>query len=338
MNRVFLLTVFSLSASVTALLPDCAVGQESADLLPSDPSAWVNSLPLSAESLKGKAVVLWFYEENCPKCRGKWPAMYDLAKKYADQPVLFVAVNSGTPRTAVEQYAKGVDLKWPIIVDPSRQFEKRWIDNEISLQNIHQVGLILPSGRKELGRWDDLEGTVQKALEGAQWKIDPATVPQALRPTWRLVELGKYSAAAPLLKKGLVTSNAEVKEAAARVHAIVQEELKTAAEEAEATRQGGDAWQAYRQYETIATTFAGYELPPDVAAAQKELAADPKVKQQLEAAKALEVIQKSFPSARTPAARKRVISRLEQFVKQFADTEAAEQAQQILAQAASTQQ
>jgi thiol-disulfide isomerase/thioredoxin len=337
MSRFFLLTAFSLTA-IAALLPTRATGQESAELLPSDPAAWVNSPPLSAESLKGKAVVLWFYEEQCPKCRGKWPGMYELAKKYADRPVLFVAVNSGTPRPAVEQYAKGVDLKWPIIVDSSRQFEKRWMDNEISLQNIHQVGLILPSGRKELGRWDDLEASVQKALEGAAWKVDPATIPQALMPTWRLVELGKYSAAAPLLKKGLVTSNAEVKEAAARIHAIVQEELKTAAEEAATTRQAGDPWRAYRQYETIATTFAGYDLPPDVATAQKELTNDPKVKQQLEAAKVLEVIQKSFPTARTPAARKRVITRLEQFVKQFADTEAAEQAQQILSQVANAQQ
>jgi thiol-disulfide isomerase/thioredoxin len=338
MNRLFLLTAFFLTAATAALLPDRVTGQESTDLLPSDPAAWVNSPPLSVESLKGKAVVLWFYEEQCPKCRGKWPAMYELARKFEDQPVLFIAVNSGTPRPAVEQYAKGVDLKWPIIVDPSRQFEKQWMDGEISLQNIHQVGLILPTGRKDMGRWDDLEGSVQKALEGAAWKIDPATIPQALMPTWRLIELGKYSAAAPLLKKGLVTSNAEVKEAATRVHAVVQEELKTAAEEAAATRQGGDPWPAYRQYQSIATKFAGYDLPLDVAAAQKELAADPKVKQQLEAAKALEVIQKSFPTARTPAARKRVITRLEQFVKQFADTEAAEQAQRILAQAANAQQ
>ena len=54
----------------------------------------------------------------------------------------------------------------------------------------------------------------------------------------------------------------------------------------------------------------------------------------LEAAKALEAIKKTFPQARTEAAKKRVIGRLEQFARQHAETEAADEARQILDQAA----
>jgi len=339
MNRFLYLTgLAALAAIATAAQPHEAWGQATADLLPSDPAAWINSPPLSTETLKGKGVVLWFYEEQCPNCRAKWPGLYELAKKYEAEPVVFIAVNSGNLRPAVEQYAKAVDLDWPVIADPTRQFEKRWMDNEISLQNIHQVGLILPSGRKDLGRWDDVDGSVQKALQGASWKIDSKTIPAVFQPTWRLVELGKYSAAAPLLKKGLVTSNAEVKEAATRVHAVVQEEMKRAAEQAAKVRQEGDLWNAYRQSEAIATAFAGYDLPPEIVAMQTELAGHAKVKQQLEAVKALEAIKKTFPSARTEAARKRVVSKLEQLVRQYANTEAAEEAGQLLQQAASSRQ
>lgn len=32
--------------------------------LPPDASSWVNSAPLSMETLKGKAAVLWFFEEQ----------------------------------------------------------------------------------------------------------------------------------------------------------------------------------------------------------------------------------------------------------------------------------
>src|SRR5262249_25088339 len=147
------------------------------------------------------------------------------------------------------------------------------------------VGLLLPSGKKAMGSWSDLDGSVQTALKGAAWKVDPKTVPAIFQPTWRLVELGKYAAAASLLKKGLTTSNSEVKEAAKRVQAIVQAEIDVAAEKAGQARQAGDAWSAYKQYTALTATFSGYDLPSGVAGAAKELASDEKVKRQLEAAK-----------------------------------------------------
>ncbi|HEX5103835.1 MAG TPA: TlpA disulfide reductase family protein [Pirellulaceae bacterium] len=329
---------------VSCLLVIQASGSSAADqdsgeqLLPANPAMWLNSPPLTSDTLKGKGVVLWFYEEQCPRCRERWPGMYDVAKKFDGKPVVFIAVNSGNPRDEVEQYAKGVKLPWPVIVDQSREFEKQWLDSEISLQNIHQLALILPDGRKQMANWNDFEGAVQKAAEGATWKIDPQTIPAAFQPTWRLVEMGKYDQAAAMVKKGLTTSNAEVKEAATRVHEFVQQELKKSAERAAKLRQEGDTWNAYQAYREIAASFAGYELPLEVSAAQKELAADEKVKQQLDAARALESIKKSFPTARTDIARKRIVRRLEQLVELFPDSEAAVEAKSILEQAAEQQQ
>lgn len=338
MNRsIFRLACVGLMAAafvVVAMIErDVAAADAGAELLPREPAAWINSPPLTAEMLKGKGVFLWFYEEQCPTCRGKWPALFELAKKYEGEPVVFVAVNSGSPRPAVEQYAKGVGLAWPVIVDPSRTFEKRFIEAEISLQNIHQVGLILPSGQKQMGQWNDLEGAVKQALAGAAWKVDPKGIPPAFQPTWRLVEVGKYSAAAPMLKKGLTTSNAEVKEAAKRVQAFVEHEMQTAIDQAGKFRQDGDPWRAYQSYLAIVATFAGYDLPSDVASAPKELVSDEKVKQQLEAAKALDAVKKTFASARSESGKKRIVTRLEQIIEQYRDTDAASEARQILAQA-----
>jgi thiol-disulfide isomerase/thioredoxin len=310
-----------------------ARGQDaSTELLPSDPSMWLNSPPLTTTALKGKGVVLWFFEETCPTCRGKWPRMYELAKKYEGQPVVFIAVNSGTSPAEVQQYAREVKLSWPIIVDPTRQFEKLWLDQEISLQNIHQCELILPTGQKDLGRWDDLDGSVKQALEGAAWKIDPKTIPAAFMPTWQAVELGNYQAAASLLKKGMATKNVEVKEAATRVNTFVQEQIRSAIEAAGKAREAGDAWKAYQLYTGVSRTFAGYELPAEVAAAQKELASDAKVKQQLEAAKLLDGVKKTLAAARTDAARKRVVTRLEQLASQHPGTDAAQEARRQLDQ------
>ena len=254
--------------------PPLHAADAAAELLPSDPSMWLNSPPLTAEALKGKGVVLWFFEETCPQCRRKWPGIYDVAKKYEGQPVVFIAVNSGNAPAAVQQYAREVKLTWPIIVDPSRQFEKLWMDQEISLQNIHQCELLLPSGKKAQGRWNDLDGSVQKALSGAAWKIDPKTIPAAFLPTWQQIELGNYPAAAGMLKKGLATKNPEVKEAATRVNAFVQGQISSAVDAAAKARQEGDPWRAFQTYSSLTTTFAGYDLPASIATAQKELASD----------------------------------------------------------------
>jgi thiol-disulfide isomerase/thioredoxin len=327
-NCPCMLIAFCLATVLLPLWPLSAA--DTTELLPRDPASWVNSPPLTTDALKGKGVVLWFFEETCPRCREKWPAMYDLAKRYEGQPVVFIAVNSGNSPAEVAQYAREVKLTWPIIVDPGRQFEQQWLDNPISLQNIHQCELILPSGSKMQGQWNNLEGSVKTALDGASWKIDPKTIPAVFLSTWQQVELGNYAAAANLLKKGLVTKNPEVKEAATRVNDFVQREMRSAVELAAKTRRDGDTWEAYQLYRGINSSFAGYDLPPEVAAAQKDLASEVKVKRQLDAAKSLEAIQKSFATARSDAARKKAIDRLQQFTTQFSDTDAGRNAKRML--------
>ncbi len=64
---------------------------------PQDPSQWINGRPVTLANLKGKAVLLWYFSEQCPTCRGKWPALLEMAKQYDGQPILFIAVNSGAP-------------------------------------------------------------------------------------------------------------------------------------------------------------------------------------------------------------------------------------------------
>jgi len=171
---------------------------------------------------------------------------------------------------------------------------------------------------------------VKTALEGASWKIDPKTIPAVFLPTWQSIELGNYAAAASLVKKGLVTKNPEVKEAATRVNAFVQSEIQSATERAAKARSDGDAWRAYQLYNGITNSFVGYDLPAEISAALKDLQSDSKVKREVAAAKALEGIQKSLLAARSDTARKRIASRLEQFISQYADSEAAVSARQLI--------
>src|SRR5439155_15687378 len=122
MTRCFYARRRIIAVGVMLALVCCAVNTPAQETsgkfqLPADPTQWVNSGPVSLDLLKGKAAVLWFYEESCPTCREKWPPLLAMAKKYEGQPVMFIGVNSGNPRPVVEQYARGVGCNWPIIVD-----------------------------------------------------------------------------------------------------------------------------------------------------------------------------------------------------------------------------
>ena len=127
------------------------------------PTVSVNSEPITAESLRGKAVFLYFFEESCPSCRTHWPSIMEKARTYEQEPILFVAVNSGSSKQDVEAYARSVNLTWPIIVDQDRSFENKADIVEVSLQNIMQVAYLTPDGDLHHGSWSEFEGTVDRA-------------------------------------------------------------------------------------------------------------------------------------------------------------------------------
>jgi thiol-disulfide isomerase/thioredoxin len=294
------------------------------------PDTWLNTVPPTAEALRGKAVLLYFFEETCPKCKARWPAMLKIAADHALDPIVFVAVNSGTPAVAIDQYAHGVRLSWPIIVDVDRSFEKACGVGEISLQNIVSVCYITAQGQLKRGRWDDVEGTVAKALEGASWKVDPADVPDDLKVAWRNIEFANYSKAAPTLTKALASRKSDVKAAAQTLSDAVTTQA-TADLEAAASEIGKSKYRAHERYATIAKRYAGFPAAQQAAAASRELAKDPALRAELAAIKAVE---KQSPLVRSPSApvRDRAIAAIQKIVAEHPESEAARLGRDLLEQ------
>lgn len=298
---------------------------------PTDPASWIGSPPLTAEMLKGKAAVLWFYEEDCPKCRGKWPSLLEVAKKLEGKPLLFIAVNSGNPRSEVEKYLRATNVNWPTIVDPDRRFEKAVARETISLENIYQMRVLMPDGRVVNGDWSDFEGSAEAASKNAKWKIDPAGMPASLKGAWTSIELGDFTTPAALVKKSLASGKAEVKAAAEKLNLVAQEQIAVRVKEAKSADAADLKWEAYKGYLSVATQFKGYDLPPEVAARQKELGAEAEVKGQIAALKLLETIKKQL-AASAPNVRNRAKAQLEKLAADQPTTDAAAEAKAILAQ------
>jgi peroxiredoxin len=322
----------SLLTIVTALAP-CAFAAPVPDVpppLPVTPESWVNTGPVSLANLKGKGVVLYFYEESCPSCRDRWKEVLAAAKQYEGKPVVFIAVNSGEPRGEVQSYVRDVHIPWPVIVDVDRSLEKAYGVGEISLNNIYQVRIVTADGRVQDSSYD-IDKAGKQALEGASWTIDPAQVPDALKPAWFAVEFGDANQAAGMIKNNLRSPKADVKQAAEALKKVVDDRLVARLAEAKSAENAGRKWDAYMAYQSAAEEFRSFEMPADAQAARKALAADPFIKTVLVSKKSLDAARKLAANDK-PASRKQAIAMLQKVVADVPDNSLASEAQKLIDQ------
>ncbi|MEX2113093.1 MAG: TlpA disulfide reductase family protein [Pirellulales bacterium] len=294
------------------------------------PSTWLNTTPPTKHGLSGKGVLLYFFEETCPRCKAQWPALLDVAEKHRNDPIAFVAVNSGTPAATLQAYARTVNLTWPILVDLDRSFEKTVGINEISLQNIVQVCYISSDGTLKPGRWSDLEDTISKALEGARWKIDPAEIPDELRAAWRSIEFGNDAMAAPAVQKALGSRKIEIKSAAQKLADVVATQAKADMDAAQAEA-AQSKYRAYERYGAIAERYAGYPIVAEANAARRQLGGDPDLRKEIVAIKAIEK-QRPLVASNKPAVRQRAIAAIQTIIEQNPASEAARIGREVLRQ------
>ena len=334
MDRLFPLTNAGrlLPALIACLGMVAEVRADQAPPFPTDPNVWINSGPLSVSGLKGKGIILYFFEEDCPKCRARWPELIEAAKMMEGKPVVFIAVNSGNPRGKIQGYVQQVKVPWPVLVDPLREFERACgLIPVISLTNIHQIRYIKADGEIQPGFTDDLEVTADKAVEGAEWKVDPESIPDALKAAWWAVETGNYKGIAATLKKSNSSSKKDVKEAAAKLMEVAQKEIDDLMTKVTEAHDGANPYKAFELLTELSEQFNGFELPKETVTLKKELTKDPKVKAGQAAAKNLEFARKQMASG-NPGLVAKSKTTLEKIVADFPDTNLAQQAQGLIEQ------
>jgi len=301
--------------------------------LPHLPSNWMNSEPLSLEQLEGKGIVVWYFEEQCPKCERKWPDLLATAGQYRDKPVVFIAVNSGNSPQQIAGYLQRNQIRWPVIIDPDRSFEKESLGRVISLQDIYAVRV-----RTGDGKWMDanvrhFERAIEKAATGASWRTDPSKIPEELQSAWQKVELGNFSSARKALMRASKSGTAEVQAAAKILLAVVQQSMDQSLATIEEQVAAGEIWTAYQALDRFSRQFKGYSIPDEVAQQYQELHRSDEVKNEKMAKKRLLAVIR-VGSKGSPAAEKRAVKMLEQLLEKYPGTHAAEEAQALLDQVA----
>lgn len=300
--------------------------------LPADPRLWHNSSPLTLESLKGKGVVFYFFEEESPRLAANWPALLGMSKQYEGKPLLFIAVSSGTDPRVLKRYLGQYHIGWPVIHDLDRSLEMAMGVPKLSLGGEEfAFRFVAGDGSRGQGQGADVAGTAESALKGAAWRVEPAAVPAKLQVAWRAVELGDFTAAARTLTQAAEAKDDELKAGAEKLLAAVEEEVTSAAKAAQEALNEGDEWSAYKRLESIPRQFQGYEfdLIERAESKTKELAKSDAVKSQIAAAKMLEKAMAT--AARGAGGANRAKGLLNRLVEEHPDTEAAAKAQELLA-------
>ncbi len=287
-------------------------------------------LPCSLDALEGKAVIFYFYEESCPSCLEKWPPLLETAAKFQGEPVVFIGVNSGNSPRTVQSYSRKAHIPWPIIVDANRSLEKQFqLPKEISLENIYQMRVKYPEGRIGSGSISNFEETITNALRNASWKIDPKTLPPETLAAWKEVELGDYQRALPLLKRILSAQNDDISSAAQQLQSVVMGKFEKQQSAAAQADEEENIWLAYQIYSRMAVQFKGYEGAETAFEKSREYARHEDVKMQQNAFKKLALAQ-SY-STKGERGFNRAIAMLEDLIENYPETDAAKQAQDILA-------
>lgn len=85
-------------------------------------SSWINSSPLSLQSLRGKVVLLEFWSYSCVYCYYSMPYLNDWYNKYSSQGLVIIGIhNFEDPNdrdvTKVEQVVQTYGMKYPIALD-----------------------------------------------------------------------------------------------------------------------------------------------------------------------------------------------------------------------------
>ncbi len=150
--------------------------------------AWLNSVPLSLKSLRGKVVLIDFWTYSCINCIRALPHITDWDRKYRDQGLVVIGVH--TPEFKFEQNVANIkrdmakyQIRYPVAVDSgdatwNAYKNESWPAHYLVDQN----GKVVYTHFGE-GDYDVTENNIRALLGMRHENISPSTVPFSANQT-----------------------------------------------------------------------------------------------------------------------------------------------------------
>jgi peroxiredoxin len=284
----FLTTMFCAGA-VIAVWAASANAAEAPDF---PPGQFSDQGKYHLSDFQGKAVVLFFYEQECPKCRGSVPERNKVIEAFKDKPVKFIAIAASDSLTDAIGYVKATKMEMPAFADPLGLMEARY-GQKISLQNIYQCRIVGPDGSLRGMSFD--KESIEAAISDVKWKYkedgqDPR-VARAVEPLeWNQYDLG-LKALRPLLK------NKQTAEQAQKIYDKVKSEATTWANDA-GKALDSDAVAAFDLYTRVYVAFPDEDMGKQAKEALAKLKKNKTVTAELDARRMYDQLDGAFAKAK----------------------------------------
>jgi peroxiredoxin len=275
MKRVFSVLVLLALSTIASAAGNA--GEKAADF---PPGLFTDGNHYSLKDLEGKAVVLFFYEQDCPTCRGKIPERNEVVAKYKDAPVKFIAIAAGDSLAEARAYVASTHLDMLVFADNFSLMEKRY-GQTISLKNIYQFRVIDPTGKIVEYRMEP--EAIDKVIARVKYKYKRDDYDPKLGQAVYLFDWGQYAEGMRVLKPFMKSSKKEVLESAKALYEKVKADGEQWLADAEAANKAEKSVEAYDLYTKVANVFVGEELAKKAADPLKKLAASKDVKDELAA-------------------------------------------------------
>jgi thiol-disulfide isomerase/thioredoxin len=135
---------------------------------------WLNSTPLSFRQLRGRAVLVDFWDYTCVNCIRTLPYVQAWHERYRDKGLTVIGVH--TPEFTFAQYESNVErgirefgLTYPIVIDSDREIWKAFANRYWPTRYLLDQGGYLRYGHFGEGGYGECEQVIQELLR----EIDP---------------------------------------------------------------------------------------------------------------------------------------------------------------------
>lgn len=142
---------------------------------------WINSEPLTLESLRGRVVLVRFWTApGCPFCRATAPSLNTFHERYGDDGLTVVGLYHHKARSPLDpadvaRYAEGFGFEFPVAIDVGwRTLSRWWLDGRdrgwtsvsFLLDREGVVRWVHPGGKYVEGDEDfaELEAAIERLL------------------------------------------------------------------------------------------------------------------------------------------------------------------------------
>jgi peroxiredoxin len=273
---------------------------------------------------QGKVVVLFFYENDCPVCRGSFPQRAALAKRYQGKPVKFFGVAAGeTPKAARQSASK---LGMPVFVDAHNLMRRRY-GGLSSSHDASEVRLVGADGK--IGAVEMTPAAIDKALADVDLKYAPEEYHPKVRPAVELFEFNQHAAGMTLVRALRKDPDKAVATSAARLLEAVRVEGRQWMIDADGSAELQPAT-AFDLYTRVVTAFgASDELGKRAADAAAKLKSTDGMKRDLEARRAFDKVRDAMSESTSPS-RQRAVDLAIDLTRKYPGTSSATQAHSLL--------